>query len=197
MEHRFTLMSKFANTSKWAGLTPYILYSHILQHLSINRTEKRTKFKRFHVARFPKFFSIKSKAGNLFTWATSPPRMCNNCRWGVEVNIYGTTAWRICQSWLWLVSPLLLLSLSKGFKNQEESSLISFTASKLQCCRRSWVVSCTHSSLCPSSTLIRYSTVLYSIVHYSTQSPGQDQDTQEEEDVQHLLRAGEGASCHR
>ena len=67
VQYRFTLMSKFANTSKWAGLTPYILYSHILQHLSINRTEKRTKFKRFHVARFPKFFSIKSKAGNLFT----------------------------------------------------------------------------------------------------------------------------------
>ena len=42
---------------------------------------------------------------------------------------------------------------------------------------------------------VQYSTVQYSTLHYST--PGQDQDTQEEEDVQHLLRAGEGASCHR
>ena len=85
--------------------TSFFIDVKICKHLSINRTENRTKFKRFHVVRFPKFFSIKSKAGNLFTWATSPPRMCNNCRWDSEVNIYGTTAWRICQSWPWLVSP--------------------------------------------------------------------------------------------
>ena len=42
---------------------------------------------------------------------------------------------------------------------------------------------------------VPYSTVQYSTLHYSTL--GQDQDTQEEEDVQHLLRAGEGASCDR